>query len=287
MPATDIDGCSIAYEVLGGGVPLVLTPGSRNPLDAMRPIATALAANFHVLLWDRANIGASDVQFTGARDLDLWSDQLAGLLRRLEFGPTYLCAPSAGSRVSFVTALRYPEVVRGMFLWLVSAGPVGQQLGWNYYGQYAELAEQGGMTAVVEASYWAERIIANPANRGRLLQQNPREFATVMRRWQSGIRVDDPVFGATADDLRRIRVPTGILAPPASDQGHPRAASELAAQLIPTAELLTSAEFEAEWPGLQQQALANYEKPKSLPRLIADWIMRTEASPAGPAATAA
>jgi pimeloyl-ACP methyl ester carboxylesterase len=276
MPATEIGGCSTTYEILGSGVPVVLTPGSRNPMGAMRPIAEQLATHFHVLLWDRANIGASDVQFTGARDLDLWADQLAGLLRRLSFGPAYLCAPSAGSRVSYVTALHYPEMVRGMYLWLVSGGPVGQQLGWNYYGQFAELAEQQGMTAVTETPYWAERIAANPANRGRLLEQNPREFATVMRRWQNGIRVDDPVFGATEDDLRRISVPTGILAPPASDTGHPRAASERMAELVPTAELLHSQEFEDEWPPLQQQALANYEKPPSLPRLIMEWLTRRE-----------
>jgi len=274
MPATEIDGCSIAYDVLGTGVPLVLTPGARNPMSAARPIAEALASNFQVLLWDRANVGASDVQFTGARDLDLWSDQLALLLRRLGLAPAYLCAPSAGSRVSYVTALRYPEVVRGMYLWLVSGGPVGQQLGHNYYGQYAELVEHGGMPAVVDAPYWAERIAANPANRGRLLEQDPAEFVRTMRRWQSGIRVDDPVFGATEDDLRRVRVPTAILAPPSSDTGHPRAASELAARLIPGAELLHSDEFEAEWPGLQAQALAHYEKPRSLPALIADWVSR-------------
>jgi pimeloyl-ACP methyl ester carboxylesterase len=274
VPATDIDGCAIRYELLGSGPPVVLTPGSRNPMGSARPIAEALATRFQVLLWDRANIGSSDVQFRGARDLDLWSDQLAGLLRRLDLAPAFLCGPSAGSRVCYTTALHYPEVVRGMYLWLVSGGPVGQQLGWNYYGQYAELAEQGGMPAVVESPYWAERIADNPANRSRLLELDPREFATIMRRWQSGIRVDDPVFGATEDDLRRIRAPTAILVPPLSDTGHPRAASEHAAQLIPSAELLQSAEFEAEWPGLQAQALANYEKPSSLPKLLLDWLER-------------
>ena len=254
VPATDISGCSIAYEILGSGVPVVLTPGSRNPMAAMRPIAEQLANRFQVLLWDRANVGASDVQFTGARDLDLWADQLASLLRRLDLGPAFLCAPSAGSRVSYVTALHYPEMVRGMYLWLVSGGPVGQQLGWNYYGQFAQLAEQQGMSAIIETPYWAERIDANPANRSRLLEQDPQEFATLMRRWQHGIRVDDPVFGATEDDLRRISVPTGILAPPSSDTGHPRAASELMAKLVPNAELLHSNAFEEEWPPLQQQA---------------------------------
>ncbi len=130
-------------------------------------------------------------------------------------------------------ALHYPELVRGVYLWLVSSGPVGKQLGQNYYGQYAELAEQGGMPAVIESQYWSERIDANPANKQRLLAVDPAEFAAVMRRWQAGIRVDDPMFGATEDDLRRIQVRTAILAPPASDTGHPRAASERIAKTHP------------------------------------------------------
>ena len=276
MPATEINGCSITYELLGSGRPLVLTPGGRNPIGTARRLADRLAERFQVLVWDRANIGSSDVQFEGPRDVDLWADQLAGLVHRLDLAPVYLCAPSAGSRVSYVTALHYPELVRGMYLWLVSGGPVGQQLGHNYYGQYAELAEQGGMQAVIEAPYWTERIAANPANKGRLLAMHPAEFVRVMRRWQAGIRVDDPVFGASEDDLRRIRVPTAILVPPASDTGHPRAASEHIGQLIPGVELLHSARFDEEWPPLQQQALANYEQPESLPELIGDWVSSRE-----------
>ncbi len=278
MPATEIDGCSITYELLGSGVPLVLTPGGRNPIGTARRLADRLAEHFQVLVWDRANIGSSDVKFTGARDVDLWSDQLALLLRRLDLAPAFLCAPSAGSRVSLVTALHYPELIRGLYLWLVSGGPVGQSLGQNYYGQYVALAEQGGMQAIVESPYWSERIVANPANKGRLLAMNPAEFAAVMRRWQAGIRVDDPMFGATEDDLRRVRVRTAILAPPSSDTGHPRGPSEHIAQLIPGAELLYSAKFEEEWPPLQQQALANYEQPESLPELITEWVSRAAAA---------
>ena len=276
MPATSINGASVTYELVGSpsNPPLVLTPGGRNPIATARPLAEALAQHFRVLVWDRANIGASDVEFRGARDLDLWSDQLATLLHQLRLAPAFLCAPSAGSRVSYTTALHYPEVIRGMYLWLVSGGPVGQSLGQGYYGQYIEMVESGGMAAVAEAPYWQERIVANPANEGRLLAQDPREFAQTMRRWHAGIRVDDPVFGATEDDLRRIRVPTAILLPPSSDTGHPRAASERMAALVPGAELIQSAEFEAEWPPLQQQALANYEQPKTLPGLISDWLRR-------------
>lgn len=276
IASTDIDGCSIAYEVMGHGVPVVVTPGGQNPMEMARSLAEGLATTFQVILWDRANIGRSDVEFKGARDLDLWSDQLAGLLGRLGTGPAYLCGGSAGSRVSYTTARRYPELVRGMYLWLVSAGPVGQQLRENYYGKFVEMALQGGMPAVASDPYWAARIEANPANRGRLLSQDPGQFAQVMRRWAQGIRPEDPVFGATADDLRSLRVPTGILAAAAGDNGHPREASVRAAELIPGAELIDSEAFQAEWPGLQRQALANYEQPRSLPGLIADWLTSTD-----------
>ncbi|MBV8086923.1 MAG: alpha/beta hydrolase [Chloroflexi bacterium] len=276
IAATAIDGCSISYEMLGSGVPVVLTPGGRNPMDMAHALASQLAERFRVVVWDRANIGRSDVQFSGARDLDLWSDQLAGLIRVLGLGPMYVIGGSAGSRVSYTTARRYPELVRGMFVWLVSGGPVGERLGQQYYGESAELAEKGGMEAVTGDPYWAARIEANPANRGRLLTQEPRGFAAVMRRWQAGIRVDDPVFGASADDLRAIRTATGILAAAAGDGGHPRECSERAAELIPGAELIEDAEFQAEWPGLQKQALANYEQPPTLPRIIGDWIGNRE-----------
>lgn len=276
IASTEIDGCAIAYEVLGQGVPIVLTPGGRNPMEMARPLAEGLAAEFQVILWDRANIGRSDVEFKGARDLDLWSDQLAGLLRRLGAGPVYLCGGSAGSRVSYTTARRYPELVRGMYVWLVSAGPVGEQLRQSYYGTFAEMALQGGMEAVAADSYWAARIEANPANKSRLLSQDPSHFAGVMRRWAQGIRPEDPVFGATADDLRAISVPTGILAAAAGDNGHPRQASVRAAELIPGAELIDSQAFQDEWPGLQQRALANYEQASSLPGLLTDWLTSTD-----------
>jgi len=159
-----------------------------------------------------------------------------------------------------------------MYLWLVSGGPVGEQLREQYYGQFARMALDQGMAAVAADPYWAARIEANPANRGRLLSQDPEEFAIVMTRWAQAIRVEDPVFGASADDLRAVRVPTAILAAAAGDGGHPREASVQAAALIPDCELIDDKSFQAEWPGLQREALANYEQPSSLGGLITAWL---------------
>src|ERR1700680_5007199 len=79
----------------------------------------------------------------GARDVDLWSDQLVGLLGILELKSAYLAGPSLGSRISYITALRYPEVVRGLFLYLVSGGDgVAERLAQAYYGSLIDVAEK-------------------------------------------------------------------------------------------------------------------------------------------------
>ena len=57
MPATSIDDCGVYYEVLGQGVPLVLTPGGRNPLEMARGLAEQLAAE----------LSAISYQLSGAR----------------------------------------------------------------------------------------------------------------------------------------------------------------------------------------------------------------------------
>ena len=58
MPKADVDGLSIAYEVVGEGRPWVLTPGGRFSKDypGVRELAVALAEQGNrVLIWDRPN----------------------------------------------------------------------------------------------------------------------------------------------------------------------------------------------------------------------------------------
>ena len=90
-----INGNKVYYEERGQGIPIVMSPGGQNRLETLRPLAEKLAAKYHVITWDRANLGHSDIVFKGARDLDLWSDQQAELVKQLNIRPAYFVGASS------------------------------------------------------------------------------------------------------------------------------------------------------------------------------------------------
>ena len=69
MPTLEINGGNVVHEILGeSGELVVLTPGGRfsKDIEGLRPLADQLVqGGKRVLLWDRPNCGASDVQFYG------------------------------------------------------------------------------------------------------------------------------------------------------------------------------------------------------------------------------
>ena len=277
MPTITIDGCNVFYQESGSGTPIVLTAGGRAGLEATQSLAEKLSATCRVIQWDRANVGRSDVAFHGPSDLDLWADQLSELLRQIGATTVYLAGASAGSRISYHAARRHPQQVRGLFLWQVSAGPVAQVLGINYYGAYADVAEKDGMPGVMQTPFFAERIEMNPANRDLLLAIDPQDFVQVMRRWQGVFRPEDPVIGATEEELGQINVPAMVLA--GCDDSHPRDRSLLLAKLLPDAKVVDPPGFAEEW--VRVSALGPpgtmYAHMSPLPELIRGFIAKTEA----------
>jgi pimeloyl-ACP methyl ester carboxylesterase len=291
-----IDGNKVYYEERGQGIPIVMSPGGQNRVETLRPLAERLAAKYHVITWDRANLGHSDIVLKGARDLDLWSDQQAELVKQLNIRPAYFVGASSGSRTAYVTALRYPDLVRGLFVYLVTGGgTMGENLAKQYYGDYADLAEKEGMQAVAKTPFWAERIELNSGNRERLLSMDPHEFARVMRRWVKAMRSNpDPTIGITADSLREIAsngTPVAIIQGCEGVANHPRDRSELFAKLANATLIPSPAGYCEEGdngPVSFNKIMAHHEVPEAkpfrayemvaaVPPLIDEFITRTEA----------
>jgi pimeloyl-ACP methyl ester carboxylesterase len=248
MPTTVLDGCEIRYELMGQGPALVLTPGGRLGGAAVRRTAEMLAERHLVLLWDRRNTGASSVWFGSEPEQLVWADDLAVLLRRLELAPAYLVGASAGSRLSYLTALRHPDVAAGLVLWSVSGGPyASQNLGYEYHVPFILEARRGGMEAVAATPFFRERIEANPDNRTRLLSTPPDQFIAALQGWNESFfhRPDTPVIAATRDELRTIHCPALVFE--GNDDLHPPEAAVALQQLIAGSQLAPLPWSHDEW----------------------------------------
>src|ERR1700743_2211117 len=132
MPTAEINGLSLAYEVIGDNAPgsqaWSITPGGRFTKESpgVKQLAETLAAAGNtVLIWDRPNCGASDVCFEGSSESAMQADALAGLLRHLDLTPAILARRSGGARVSLLTAARHRDVAAGVAIWWISGGIYG------------------------------------------------------------------------------------------------------------------------------------------------------------------
>jgi pimeloyl-ACP methyl ester carboxylesterase len=241
MPVENVRGVNINYQIVGAHGPWVaLSPGGRRDLGVVLPLAELVAeAGYRVLIHDRRNCGASDVVIEGDEsEYEIWADDLHALLSRLDALPAFVGGSSSGCRLSLLLALRHPAAVRALVLWRVTGGRfAAERLAHNYYGQFIEVARQGGMAAVCTTEFFRERIESNPANRDRLLAMDPKHFIDVMAHWREYfIRdADLPVIGASAEALRSITVPTCVI--PGNDWTHPRRVGEHATRLLPNGEL--------------------------------------------------
>ena len=282
MATALINGCNIWYEVSGAGQAIVFTPGGRSGGDMMRTIADQMSPHYRAVIHDRRNCGASDVVIGGeGSDQEIWADDMAQMIRQLDLGPAYLSGWSAGCRLSILTAIRYPDLVKGLLLgWVTGGATAAERLAYQYYGQFIEAAEQGGMEAVAATEFFAERIAMNPGNRSRLLDMDTAEFIAVMRRWSTffseGAHL--PVIGATEEELASIKVPTVIVA--GDDEVHTLTAAQNLHRLLPHSEFhgppIPRDEWDRLWEGPAEE-LARVRAERAAPIFI-DFLHRIEAA---------
>jgi pimeloyl-ACP methyl ester carboxylesterase len=239
MAIASVRGVDINYEVLGDHGPWVaLQPGGRRALAGVKSLAEKLAeAGNRVLIYDRRNCGASGVAFEGDGENEVWVEDLHQLLRQLDAAPAFIGGSSSGCRLALLMALRHPPAVRGLLLWRVTGGHyAAERLAQNYYSQYIDMAEGGGMAAVCDSEHFAEIIAANPANRARLMALAPGDFIARMRRWRQSFNegADYPVIGLSPEQLRSLTMPACVI--PGNDRVHPRRPGQAAHRLMPNAE---------------------------------------------------
>jgi pimeloyl-ACP methyl ester carboxylesterase len=254
MPTANIDGLSIAYDIIGTeGRPWVITPGGRFSKDTggVRELGTAIAdAGNRVVIWDRPNCGESDVCFTGTSESAMQADTLAGLLKHLDLAPAVIAGGSGGARVSLLTAARHPDVAQGLTMWWISGGVFGLlSLANHYCDPSVRAAWHGGMEAVLEVEGWQEVLERNPANRQKILDQDRKEFIATMEQWMAAYCPcgGELVPGLSEEEAGKMDVPTLVFRSGTSDLSHRRETSEQVASVLPEARLVEPPWGDDEW----------------------------------------
>ncbi|MDH3288939.1 MAG: alpha/beta hydrolase [Betaproteobacteria bacterium] len=241
MPSANVRGVHINYEVLGTKGPwMALSPGGRRPLQGVKPLAQRMAdSGYRVVIHDRRNCGASDVTIGGNDpENEIWADDLHELLGQLGALPAIIGGGSSGCRLAILFTLRYAKLVTALLLWRITGGQfAAQRLARQYYTQYIEAAESGGMAAVCATEHWQERIAARGANRDYLMKMDSKHFIEAMSRWREYFLqgAELPIIGASEADLKSIKLPACVI--PGNDRTHDIKTGRNLARLLPDCEL--------------------------------------------------
>ena len=277
MPIASIRGVDINYEVLGDHGPWVaLQPGGRRALGGVKSLAEKLAeAGNRVLIYDRRNCGASGVAFEGNSENEVWAEDLRELLKSIDALPAFIGGSSSGCRLALLLALRRPAAVRGLLLWRVTGGAyAAERLVPDYYSQYIDLAQKGGMAAICDSEHFSEVIAANPANRARLTALDPEAFVALMERWRRAFNegADYPVIGLSPAELGSMTMPACVI--PGNDRVHPRSPGQAAHRLSAQRRIPRGADRRPPRPGCRPRGLA--AKEGLLAAIFIDFLRRQQ-----------
>ena len=129
----EVDGVNLWYRVSGDGPPVVQIHGAGFGHYNFDPATPELAKRFKVIDYDMRGYGASDrpVQHY---DMEVWADDLAGLMDALEVERAHVHGTSMGGMIAIVFAGKYPERTRSVVINCAAAklGPSGRLIFKNW-----------------------------------------------------------------------------------------------------------------------------------------------------------
>lgn len=265
-----VDGCTIRFELHGGGIPLVYTPGAFYSLESSRLVADALVPlGYQVLLWDRPNTGGADLLFEPTHMLRLWADKLDGLLDHLGISSAYVAGVTNGLLASLHFAVWYPARVRGLILvaaleddpkwWeaVAEASFLEPARVMREEGMAAALALGEGQWGVFD---WRDQFRLAPRKREQLLAMDPAKAAATLCVWAASyLEAGLPwAGGLTQEELAAIDIPAIVFSGPGEELKtfpfHSADDAKRLHEVLPTSQLVISSEYLSDdWAGVLEQ----------------------------------
>jgi 3-oxoadipate enol-lactonase len=103
-----VNGIELWYEISGEGEPVVQIHGAGFGHFNFAPATPELSKHFRVVDYDMRGYGRSDRPVQDY-DMEVWADDLAGLMDALEIERAHVHGTSMGGMIAIVFAAKYPE----------------------------------------------------------------------------------------------------------------------------------------------------------------------------------
>jgi pimeloyl-ACP methyl ester carboxylesterase len=152
----EVRGAKLWHRITGEGEPVVQIHGAGFGHYNLDPVTPLIAeAGFRVVDYDMRGYGASDRPLQHY-DMEVWADDLAGLMAALEIDRAHVHGTSMGGMIALVFAGKYPERTTSVVINCAAAklGAAGQLIFKNWI-DIARIDPQGpGSRTLAELIAW-------------------------------------------------------------------------------------------------------------------------------------
>ncbi|MDG6923460.1 MAG: alpha/beta hydrolase [Nitrososphaerota archaeon] len=116
MPKIEVNGAQLYYELNGDGDPVVLVHGMSSDHEEWKYQVPELSKFFKVITCDLRGHGESSKEESNKFTVELFADDLDGLLKQLGFSKVHLVGHSLGGEVACCFAVKHPQMLKTLVL---------------------------------------------------------------------------------------------------------------------------------------------------------------------------
>ena len=234
-------------------IPLIITPGGNGDTNGFGSFARNVAAaapDLKVIIYDRRNLGRSEVSFGSEPQMVEEGEDLHVLIDRLGVGPVTLYGMSSGGRSNLILSARYPSDVAALVLAPLTGGPLASaRLSEEYFLKYLHDEQLVTMDHIsdepittiedlAETPLWSAYLERNSTTKQqRFFDQNIDDFLKAMKTSGEHLKAtgDQVALGMNDDQLPKLEIPSTLILHHGSyiDYLHPITNTRAAITLIP------------------------------------------------------
>lgn len=212
-----------------GSIPLLMTPGGNGDTRGFGGFARNVAAaepELKVIVYDRRNLGLSEVTFGSEPQMIEEGEDLHVLIERLGVAPVTLYGMSSGARSNLILASRYPQDIAALVIAPLTGGPLAAtRLSEEYFYKYLSnqkltttkhVSEEPitSMQALAKTPLWSAYLARNtPENQQRFFSANIADFLAAMKTSGDHLQstMHQTALGMPDEELAALKVPATLL----------------------------------------------------------------------------